>query len=160
MADGNLAQWLDEHRAEFQAKIDAADAWAKGEFPHYLTTCNSQPTDDGFLAYLAVRRAADPELKKALRGWVDLSRDLQDACRQPAGLPAGRDPRVTATARARLSRPQAGCRMTDEPDGFAAWAPSVKPLAVAHHWMRQPQSRPARQPAPARIGSGREPTSA
>ena len=23
---------------------------------------------DGFLAYLAVRRAADPELKKALRG--------------------------------------------------------------------------------------------
>ena len=67
MADEiTLEQWLDEHRAEFQAKVDAADFWFKGEFPHYLATCNGNPTEDGFLAYLDVRLAADPEQKKRI----------------------------------------------------------------------------------------------
>lgn len=65
--DDDFKQWFDEHRAEFQAKIDAVDFWMKGELPHYLTSCAGKPTAEGFKAYLDERLAnADPELKQLL----------------------------------------------------------------------------------------------
>jgi hypothetical protein len=57
----------DELRAGFQAKVDAADFWMKGEFPHYLATCNGKPTEEGFKAYLDERlAAADPQQKERI----------------------------------------------------------------------------------------------
>jgi hypothetical protein len=62
---GDFGQWLDENRAELQAKAEAEiSAWMKSEMPNYLAACGGDPSKEGFIAYTMEKlsNAADPEL--------------------------------------------------------------------------------------------------